>query len=220
MTAHIRHAVRQQFKPKPVDLPAEFEFFQFREIGGGKAIAMPLQLSAGPAPPALHTLTTLFLDADTTDFAFAVSKEHVMTQFAPTLDTLRQYQDSFEVELPDYVPWPNPTYHLAVTGVDLQFKQGAIDLVINARATTNAVGFPNYDSIVITQRMELILAGVGVTTFGGTQTVVLLAADNNLTISGITGLGSGEAKQEARTKIIARTRSGTSRRSASRFTTR
>ena len=108
LLTHIRHSVRQQFKPKPVDLPADFEFFQFREMGGGKAIAMPVQLSAGPAPPALHTLTTLFLDPDTTDFAFAVSKEHVTTQFTPALDKLRRHQESFEVELPDYVPGPTP----------------------------------------------------------------------------------------------------------------
>ena len=44
-----------------------------------------------------------------------------------------------------------------MTGADLQFTQGGIDLIIKAKAWTNAVGFPNYDSIVITQKLELLL---------------------------------------------------------------
>jgi peroxiredoxin len=205
---HIRAAVRKDFKPKPVDMPPDFDFFQFREMGGGQVIAMPLQLSAGPAPPALHTLTNAFLKADTEDFALAVSKDYVTMQFAPTLHSLRQYQESFVVDRPEkwpeWLPWTYPRYHLAVTGVALEFKHGSIDLVINARATTDYVGHPNYESIVVTQELKLGLI-VRATTIDGiahkSQSADLQVG--NLTIDGITGPFAPEARDEAREKIVA-----------------
>src|SRR5262249_17935253 len=134
LSGRIRAAVRKQFKPEVIELPEDFEYFEFKEVGGGQAVALPMQLSGAPGPPgALPSVTKLLLDPNTADVAIAVSREYVTAQFAPTLDRLRQYTSSFEVELPWYVPWPNPTYHLSVTGADLKFNAGWIDLVIQAK---------------------------------------------------------------------------------------
>jgi peroxiredoxin len=214
IAAHIRKAIREGFKPTPVDLPGNFKYFEFKGLGSvgnlhdnhwvdalgtgdQQALVLPMQLSDNPAPPgALGTVTNLFLGAGPSqnDFAIAVSNESVTTKFTPTLDKLRQFQETFVVQLPSWVPWPNPTYHLSVTGVDLLFNVGSIDLVVHAKATTNAVGFSNYDPIGITQRLKLVLIG---------QSVTLQASDGDLTITGITGLGSGKANSEARKRIIA-----------------
>lgn len=192
LTALIRAAVRKEFKPEVMELPPDFQFFEFKEVGGGQALALPLQLSGVQAPPgALQSVTNPFLDANTTDFAIAVSKEYLAAQFALTLDKLRQLQYPVVVEI-DW--WPDPTYHVSVTGVGLQFKSGSIDLVINAKATTKALFFPNYNNIVITQRLTLALNG---------QNVTLQASDSDLTITGITGIGSGVANSKVRTRVIA-----------------
>src|SRR5439155_18915408 len=168
----------------------------------------PLQLSATPAPPgAINSVNNLFLGTgpSQSDFAIAVSKEYVTTKFAPTLDKLREFQQSFEVELPSYIPWPNPTYHLSVTGVDLKFNVGWIDLVIHAKATTRAVGFPDYDPIDITQRLKIGVGLMLIVDAGGANKVlnIILTADGDPIIKGITGLYSGTATNEARKKIIA-----------------
>jgi peroxiredoxin len=222
---HIRKAIRERFKADPVDLGTNFKLFEFKSLGSfgnlldhewvdalgtgaDQALVLPMQLSGNPAPPgAIDSVTNLFLGTGPSqnDFAIAVSQEYVKTKFAPTLDKLRQFTRTFEVELPWYITWPNPTYHLSVTGVDLQFKFGWIDLIIHAKATTRALGFSNYDPIVITQRLKL---GVGLFLFlfpsPTVYTVGLLTPDDSdLTITGITGLGSEEANSRARTEIIA-----------------
>jgi peroxiredoxin len=211
IAVHIRRAIRERFKPTSVDLPGNFKYFQFKGLGSfgslhdnhwvdalgtgaDQAVALPMQLSDVAAPPgAIDSVTNLFLGTGPgqNDFAIAVSKDYVMTKFGPTLDKLRQFTKSFDIHVP---LWPDPTYHLSVTSVDLQFNVGSIDLIINARATTGALGFPNYTNIVITQRLKLVLIG---------QSVTLKADDSDLTITGITGLGSGTANSRARTEIIA-----------------
>jgi peroxiredoxin len=214
IAVHVRKAVRERFNPTPVDLPDDFKLFEFKALGNfgnlhdahyvdalgtgaDQALALPMQLSGAAAPPgAIDSVTNLFLGtgASQNDFAIAVSSEFVKTKFAPTLDKLRQFTKSFEVSMPWYVPGPDPTYHLSVTGVDLQFKFGSIDLVIHAKATTRYIGYPNYDPIGITQRLTLVLIG---------HSVTLKADDSDLTITGITGIGSGKANKEARKEIIA-----------------
>jgi peroxiredoxin len=210
LTARIRDAVRKEFKPAPVALPDDFQFFEFKEIGGGQALALPLQLSGAPAPPSgLASVTNPFLDANTTDFAIAVSREYVAAQFAPTLDELRQFRKDVVVEI-DFLP--DPTYHLSVTSVDLQFNFGSIDLIIHAKATTDnyiiwPARYPSYNNIVITQRLKLGLALTLIVGLPGPNTVVqgvtLTADDSDLTITGITGLYSGTVTSRARTEIIA-----------------
>lgn len=203
----IRKAIRERFTATPIELPEDFQFFEFKGLGSfgnlhnhhyaealgtgaDQALVLPMQLSGDPAPPgALNSVTNLFLGtgAGQSDFAIAVGKEYVITKFQPTLDKLREFKQTFTVPVPI---WPDPTYRVAVTNVALQFKSDSIDLIINAQATTKALFFPNYNTIVITQRLTLALIG---------QTVSLQATDSDLTITGLPGIAIGQA----RTQIIA-----------------
>jgi peroxiredoxin len=193
ISAQVRQALRNQFAVDDVPLPDGFPFAAFTALGSdgdpGQALALPLQISGAAAAGNINSVTNNLLGGF--EFAIAVSKEYVTTKFAPTLDKLRQIQKSFDVSTP--WPLPDPTYYLSVTGADLQFKNGSIDLVINAKAITHYIGFPNYDPIGVTQRLTLVLMG---------QSVILQASDSDLTITGITGLYSGTANSRAKTQII------------------
>lgn len=186
---HIRKAVRENFTPTTVDLGAGFKLVEFKAVGSsgnfrppayvdalgsgaGQALALPVQLSDAEAPAgAINSVTNLFLG--TSDFAIAVSQEYVKTKFAPTLDHLRQFKKDFLIEIP---VGTNPTYHLSVTNVDLKFKIGSMDLIINAKAVTGADPFPNFNNIGISQRLTLALIG---------QSVILQASDSDLSITGL-----------------------------------
>lgn len=199
---HLRKAIRERFTATAIELPEDFQFFEFKGLGSfgnlhnhhyvealgtgaDQALVLPMQLSGNPVPPgALNSVTNLFLGTgpSQSDFAIAVSKEHILTKFQPTLDKLRQFKQTFSVPVPI---WPDPTYRVSVTNVALQFKSGSIDLVVNAQATTKALFFPNYNNIVITQRLTLALIG---------QTVNLQATDSDLIITGIPGMAMGKTR--------------------------
>jgi hypothetical protein len=172
----IRRAVRTQFKITPVELPGDFDDLGFKGLGSvgqllankyvealgsgsDQALVLPFSLSEAPSPASgLDGLTNLFLGtgASQSDFALAVSQEFIRATFAPTLNRLRQISQTFVVSVP---AWPDPTYRLTVKDARLQFTFGFIDLVITAQAQTRAVFFPNYNTIVVTQRLTLQIVG-------------------------------------------------------------
>ncbi len=204
IAVHVRKAIRERFTPTPVGLPKGFAYSQFKGLGNfgnlhddhwidalgtgdEQALVLPVQLSGGPAPPGgLDGVTNLFLGtgAGQNDFAIAVSKEYVATQFAPTLDELRQFKVSFTATVKFLgVKVYEITYHVSVTSVVLQFQSGSIDLNIKAEATTRNLGAPQYKNIAVTQRLRLVLVG---------QSIVLQAFDSDFTISGAPGEAKGE----------------------------
>lgn len=208
IAVHIRQAVRRDFQPTPVNLGRDFKLFEFKAVGSsgnfrpagyvdalgsgaGQALALPVQLSDAEAPAgAINSVTNLFLG--TSDFAIAVSKEYVTTQFAPTLNRLLATRIDVLVQVP---VGSNPTLHFWVTGADLLFKNGSMDLVINARATTTDPLFQVDWHIVITQRLTLALIG---------QSVSLLASDDDLTINGVPDEVFGfPAKATAKNRFVA-----------------
>lgn len=169
ITAEVRKALRTNFAV--ADLPlSDFPFFGFKALGSGdgQALALPFRLTAGPAPSGpVGNVGTQFLE--TNEFAIALSKEAVKTQFQPTLTALQAYRA--------IVPVANVGYRVAVTSVDLLFNNGSIDLQIKATAKA-PWPWPDFNNVVITQRLTLALDGT-------TQQVSLLAADSDLTITGI-----------------------------------
>jgi peroxiredoxin len=188
ISAQVRKAVRESFTVLPVDLPTGFPFTEFKGLGSspGQAIALPLQLSGAALPAGgLQSVNNLFIGPS--GFAFAVSKEYVRTVFQPTIDGLLQFRRDFTVSVPIL---PDPTYHISVTGVDLQFNDGSIDLTVKAKATTGSFGWPNYNTIVIKQRLTLVMF---------LDTLFIPALDSDLTISG----GPGFASDRIRNMIIA-----------------
>lgn len=199
ISAQVRKAVRDTFTTLPVDLPADFAFSDFKGLGSGpgQALALPIRLSeAGPPTGgvglpteavlptvavlggvlptgSIQSVNNLFIGSS--GFAVAVSKEYVMTVFQPTLDGLRHLQRDFKVSVPVL---PDPTYHVSVTSTpQLRFNNGSLELIIKAKATTGAFLWPNFNNIVVTQRLTLAM-------FLNT----LLVLDNDqATISGVPG---------------------------------
>jgi len=192
IAVHIRKAVRERFKPTPVDLGADFKLIEFKAVGSsgnfrppgyvdalgsgaGQALALPVQLSDDAEAPAgaINSVTNLFLGTGPgqSDFAIAVSREYVESKLKPALDKLRQIQNFIPLHLPD----PLPTYRFSVTSATLQWNNGWIDLKITAKATTPNVLFDDYDNISINQRLTLALDAI--------QNVSLQASDSDLTIS-------------------------------------
>jgi peroxiredoxin len=173
IAAQVRTVIREGITLLPVDLPRGFPFAEFKGVGTGDAhaVALGVQLSSA-TPPAggLQNLTQSFVGPS--GFALAVSKEFVLEVFKPTLDALRQFKRDFEVS----ILGPNPTYHFSVTGVELQFNNGSIDLVIKGKATHFLL--PNFNNIVIRQRFRLVMF---------LETLFVTAPDDELTISGFPG---------------------------------
>jgi peroxiredoxin len=183
--APIRRAVREDFEPINVELPGDFQFLQFKELGGGEAIALPARLTPPFDVPAqaLSTVANNFLDAD---FSVAISKEFVDGELQPTIQRLSAFRRDF----PNW--WT--TYHVSVTSVKLEWRDGSIDLIIKVKATASRA--PDYD-VTIRQRLTLVLNP-------SFQRVSLGASNADLTIS-LSGLGSrflGFVRDRIRNAII------------------
>ena len=189
ISAQVRKAVRESFTILPVDLPSDFPFFDFKGLGGGpsQAIALPLQLSGAAAPAgAIQSINNLFIGPR--GFAFGVSREYAISVFKPTLDELRQFQQDFPVSIDIVVTTLHPIYHFSVTDVELQFQNGSINLVVKGKATSPHWYAPDYNNIVITQRLILLLF---------LDSLVLWPRE--LTISGV----PGAATTDVRNAVIA-----------------
>ena len=180
IAAQVAKALRESFILVPVDLPSDFPFADFKGIGtgAGQVVALPLQLSDG-APPAggIQNIVTSFIG--TAGFAFAIGKEFVQHVFQPTIDNLLQFKQSFEVSIPLA---PNPTYDFGVTGVDLQFNDKTIDLIIRGKATHWLLKDYN---VVIKQRFALLMLF---------DTLFIQAADYPPSVSGLPGSAVGAVK--------------------------
>lgn len=177
ISAQVRKAVRESFTMLPVDLPSDFAFSEFKDLGSdpGQAVALPIQLSVPSLPPGgIQSVNNLFIGS--AGFAFAVSKEYVLTVFQPTINNLLQFTQDFTLSINLLVGTLHPTYHFSVTSVDLQFTNGSIDFVIKGKATTGSWYAPNYNNIVITQRLTAVMF---------LDTLFIPARDDELTISGL-----------------------------------
>lgn len=194
LAQRVRTAVRNEFKAEAVELPPDFTFFEFREVGDGKALALPIQLSDALAPAgAIGSVTSLFLDPDATDFALAVGKDYVLAQLQPTLDRLRHLRLPVPIEV---LGAELATYEFASTSATLEFKAGFMELKVTGDATHPL--WPDVTNIVVTQRLTLSLWFDVI----GEPNVSIGALDNppDLTIE---NLPTEQARDEARTKIIA-----------------
>ena len=189
----IRAAVRDQFKAETVELPADFQFLEFREVGGGQALALPMQLSEAPVPAgAIGSVTTLFLNPATSDFAVAIAKEYIGAHLQPMVDQLRQLRMPVPVEV---LGAEVATYEYAATGASLEFKADFIEL----KVTGNAIHpiWPDVNNIIVTQRLTLALSHDKT----GQPYVSVGAGDNppDLTVE---NLPTEEATNTARDSVI------------------
>lgn len=183
IATQVRKALRESFTLVPVDLPADFPFAEFKGVGGGsgQAVALPLQLSQNAPPPGgIQSITTSFVG--TAGFAFGIGKEFVRSVFQPTIDNLLQFKQDFTISVPI---WWDPTYHYSVTGVELQFNERNIDLIVRGKATTSNFGWPNYNNIVVKQRFALLMLF---------DTLFIQAGDYEPEVSGVSSRAVGAIK--------------------------
>jgi peroxiredoxin len=184
IAAQVRKAVRESFPLLPVDLPAGFGFTAFKGLGSGagQAVALPIQLSSPPpAPPPGGVANVNNLFTGPAGFAIAVSKEFVLSVIQPTIDRLRQFQQDFTIT----ILFLHPTYHVSVTDVQLQFNDGSFTFLIKAKAHTPSFYAPDYNNIVITQRLTLVLF---------LNNLFIAALDSDLSISGLPGAAVDRVK--------------------------
>jgi len=91
ISRRVRTALRTEFVPVDVELDPQFAFAEFRGLGGGvtAAVALPVQLSGGPAPAGgLSSVTNHFLGSS--EFAIAVSKDYVQGFLDTVVQKMRQ----------------------------------------------------------------------------------------------------------------------------------
>jgi peroxiredoxin len=150
IAAEVRQVLRQGLTMTPVDLPTvdlptNFPFTVFKGLGSGSSqvIALPLHLSGASLPASgLQSLTQSFIGSS--GFAFAVSKEYLITddihdhRHPINLGAIREAIRSRPV------PLPGATYHLHFSsGPTLTFKNGGIEISGQVEAETSTFWAPN-----------------------------------------------------------------------------
>ena len=181
----IRNVVRLGFEPVNTELPEGFPFRQFKELGGGQVLALPISLTPGVDPPA-QALNTVNHNFAVNDFSIGISREFVERQLQPTFDRLLEFRRSFS-------NWWT-TYRVAVTAAGLEWNNGSFSLIV--KATAKAPRAPDYN-VTIRQRLSLLLNPFF-------QRVVLGASNADLSIS-LSGFGSsflGFVRDRIRNAII------------------
>lgn len=100
ISSEVRKVVRESFTPLPVDLPADFPFSEFKALGSGghQAFALPLQVSGTPVP-AGHVQSISHHFADSSGFAFAVSKGCVADLLDPLFDSIKGAIQNFRRQI-------------------------------------------------------------------------------------------------------------------------
>jgi peroxiredoxin len=181
----IRNTVRSAFEPVNTEVPGGFPFRDFKGVGGGQVLALPLSLTPGvePPPQAINTVNQNFVIHD---FAVGISREFVDRQLQPTIDRLLEFKRSFE-------NWWT-TYHVSITSAEVEWETGFLRLIVRARA--RAARAPNY-TVTVRQKLTLTLNSVS-------QKVALGASNADLSIS-LSGTGSsflGFVKDRIRNAII------------------
>jgi len=153
VAAEIRKALRKHFVPTDVDIPGDFPVSEFIALGSGpgQALALPLQLSNAAPAGDISSVTNHLLG--TSEFAIAVSKQYVETQFAPVVQAMKDYASAFTINVS--TPIASTVYHASISNVAITWKPGTIDFSATIDLTTRSV-LPN-QWITFTQTVTLEL---------------------------------------------------------------
>jgi peroxiredoxin len=140
ISARVRKALRTQFVAADVLLPDGFPFAEFTALGGGpsQALALPLQLSGSAPAGNINSVTNYLLG--TSEFAIAVSKEYIQSQFAPVIQGMKDYVDGITINVDAVIA--STVYHASLSGVSLTWKAGAIDFSGHVDLKTRSIA-PN-----------------------------------------------------------------------------
>jgi hypothetical protein len=183
ITAQVRRALRDSPLPVETAMPDDFPFFQFKEVGGGQALAVPVRLTPPfDLPAALDSVTENFLDGAV---SVAVSREFVERQLERAIVDLRRSKLSVPVAFVFTVT----TYHVSVEDVTLRWDDGSLDLIVKVKAVARLA--PDFD-ITIRQRLSL---GID----AHSQNVLISASNDDLSVSGMPDF----IERHVRSRIIA-----------------
>jgi peroxiredoxin len=150
IAAEIRRALREDFAPLDVDLPAGFPFTEFKALGTGsaQAVALPLSLPGGHGGGGIGSVTNLF--AGQNDFAIAVSREYVQQFLDTMVAQLKKAAEGFSSE-----NWYGD-YRVEVSFINVVWKPGAIEVNGKIRLVTDGIFAPNGE-IAFAQNLSLTL---------------------------------------------------------------
>ena len=163
ITQEIRRAVKNNFEPINVELPADLKVGRFKRLGSGveAAIALPIDLPGGspaPGPSAIDDVNLYFLKSGD-HFAVAVSKEYIESKLQSLKAQIDNFQTTITVEvwLPiGFLVLPfDFDYHVTVSSPILTWQNGSIKLTVNGSATATDPA-PDY-SFTIEQLLTLTL---------------------------------------------------------------
>ena len=163
ITEQIRRAVKSNFEPINVELPADLKVGRFKRLGSGaeSVIALPIDLpggSAAPGPSAIDGVNLYFLKSGD-HFAVAVSKEYIESKLQSLKAQIDNFQTTITIEvwLPiGFLVLPfDFDYHVTVSSPILTWQNGSIKLTVNGSATATDPA-PDY-SFTIEQLLTLTL---------------------------------------------------------------
>jgi peroxiredoxin len=182
ISTELRKVARGKLEPLDLAISADFPFAAFK--GLGDAIALPMNLSGGvAASTGLVSITNEFIGGS--EYAIAVSKEHIAVLLNPLMDSVKASISSFSVRV--RIGFITGTYHASFTsGPTIEWKAGVIEISGHIALTTGSV-LPNG---YITFRQ-----GVTLDLHAPTQTVTLKsvgdpAVDESWFISHSTAVGA------------------------------
>jgi len=153
ISAHVRKVLREQFVAADVLMPPGFHFAEFIALGGerdpSQALALPLQLSGSAAAGNISSVNKHLLGGF--DFAIAVRKDYVQSQFAPVIQGMKDFVDAITITIDAVVA--SAVYHASLSSVSLTWKAGGIDLSGHVDLKTSSIA-PNL-SFDFTQTIAL-----------------------------------------------------------------
>lgn len=147
----VRTALRSDFVPVDVELDPQFAFAEFKGLGGGATagVALPVQLSGGPAPAGgMSSVTNPFLGSS--DFAIAVSKEFVQAFLDKVVVRMRQTAAGRTFSA------IGATYRASVSAISITWKSGGFDISGKIDVVTSSWWAPN-GWITFTQPLTVAL---------------------------------------------------------------
>ena len=128
ISAQVRKVLRHQFVAADVPMPAGSHFAEFIALRGerdpSQALALPLQLSNSAAGGNVNSVNKHLLGGF--DFAIAVTKDYIQSQFAPVIQGLKDFVGGIPITV-DAV-FVSTVYHASLSSVSFTWKAGAIDL--------------------------------------------------------------------------------------------
>jgi peroxiredoxin len=150
ISGEIRKALRKNFVPTDVEIPADFPLSEFIALGSGSSqtIALPFQLSDSSAGGDINSVTNHLLG--TSEFAIAVSNEYVGTRFQAMIEKMKATLSGL------HVTYAGATYSASVAYLNITWKAGSIDISGKVDITTPAWYAPN-GWVTFTQTVTLEL---------------------------------------------------------------